>query len=89
MCRQYKDYGSVARDRIERNLNSLDFLKGENVKEKKRELIWLAEYEREHLMLGLERSCEITDIKVIEKLRLFITVTDLYRQIYIAKDIGI
>jgi hypothetical protein len=25
MCRQYNDYGSVARDRLERNLNSLDF----------------------------------------------------------------
>jgi hypothetical protein len=25
MCRQYNDYGSVARDREEKNLNSLDF----------------------------------------------------------------
>jgi len=26
MCRQYNDYGSIARDRAERNLNSVTFL---------------------------------------------------------------
>jgi hypothetical protein len=88
-CRQYNDYGSLARDRTEGNLNSLDFLQGENDAEKKRELMWLAEYEREHLLLALKRLDEVTTREVMGKMRLFIDVTDLYGQIYVARDIGI
>jgi len=89
MCRQYNDYGSVARDHAEGNLNSVDFLNGEVDAVKKQDLMWLAEYEREHLVLALTRLNGIITKEVMEKLRLFIDVTDLYGQIYVAKDIGI
>lgn len=54
MCRMYNDYGSVARDCIERNLNSInfpEFNRGTNVdihsdQSKKEALFTLAEYER-------------------------------------------
>jgi hypothetical protein len=51
--------------------------------------MWLVEYEREYLILDLERLYKIIDIKIMGKLKLFISVTDLYGQIYVAKDIGI
>lgn len=49
MCRQYNDYGSLARDQEERNLNSLNFPEfcGLGVKEGKEELIiWLSSREK-------------------------------------------
>ena len=115
MCRQYNDYGSVARDRAERNLNSLDFpefdrgvggLRATKSREKairdihedtefslsdddekKRELMWLAEYERQCLNLAVKKLEEILPGKTVGELRLFIGVTDLYGQMYVVQDL--
>jgi hypothetical protein len=101
MCRQYNDLGSVVRDQQERNLNSVNFPEflGEGtdsavtmeelMDRKKQDLLVIAEYEGRCLdrVLGeLELSL---DGRMMEKLRLLIQVTDLYGQIYVARDIGI
>ncbi|MCJ1245726.1 hypothetical protein MMC30_002930 [Trapelia coarctata] len=107
LCRQYNDYGSIARDRAERNLNSLDFpefnqglgdgktmmgfnIDGEREREarKKEDLFWLAEYEREGLERAVERLGDVVEGGTMERMRLFVDVTDLYGQIYVARDIG-
>ena len=115
MCRQYNDYGSVARDRAESNLNSLDFPEfdkgvggrratksrenaiGDNYEdtefrisdddEKKQELMWLAEYERECLDLAVKKLEKILPSRIVGELRLFIAVTDLYGQMYVVHDL--
>ena len=115
MCRQYNDYGSVARDRAERNLNSLNFpefdrgvgdhgatksreraireihrdpeFRLSDDDEKKKELLWLAEYERQCLSLAMKNLEEILPGNTVEDLRLFIGVTDLYGQMYVVQDL--
>lgn len=68
MCRMYNDYGSVARDRAESNLNSVNFPEFKNVGStspaedpmdaKKKALFGLAEYERSCLDEALRRLGE-------------------------------
>ncbi|KAK3945231.1 terpene cyclase [Diplogelasinospora grovesii] len=65
MCRMYNDYGSLARDRAERNLNSINFpefsrggasnVDGADDEAKKAALFAVAEYERSCLDLALDR----------------------------------
>ncbi|ODM14970.1 hypothetical protein SI65_09722 [Aspergillus cristatus] len=70
MCRQYNDYGSIVRDRAEKNLNSVNFPEFCEDAEKagagpktvaqveqklKDNLMWVAEYERECCMTALDR----------------------------------
>lgn len=61
MCRMYNDYGSLARDRAEQNLNSLDFPEFDCDKTmvhdeiKKAELFTMASFERSCLELALSR----------------------------------
>ena len=142
MCRMYNDYGSVARDRTEGNLNSIDFPEfagkrrersnncsceaateacgcsnqvagsgrrgdvgaptllddavkdvseanviGEYEKAKK-ELSWLAEYERRGMDAALQELGRlVADQGLMEKVRLFVDVTDLYGQMYVARDL--
>ena len=114
MCRQYNDYGSVARDRAEMNLNSVNFPEfyaggadvtmdhgGESQAldatddgecadddEKKSELMWLAQYERECLELALGKLRAEVSETVMNAVDLFVRVTDLYGQIYVARDIA-
>ncbi|KAF9886600.1 hypothetical protein FE257_011240 [Aspergillus nanangensis] len=101
MCRQYNDYGSVARDLAEENLNSVNFpefwdpLVGETDAEgaegeAKADLMWIAEYERECCMRALDRLAEGTSLAVRTKriLKTFVDVTDLYGQIYVVRDIA-
>lgn len=119
MCRQYNDYGSVARDRAEKNLNSVDFPEfdarggdagammmdqgsgesrapeatgdGEKCADeerKKSELMWLAQYERECLKLALGKLRAEVPETVMNAVELFVRVTDLYGQIYVARDIA-
>ena len=119
MCRQYNDYGSVARDRAENNLNSVNFpefcARGDGAsvntdggssesraveasddddrvstdeETKKSELMWLAEYERECLELALGRLRVEVPETVMNAVELFVRVTDLYGQIYVARDIS-
>ena len=101
MCRQYNDYGSVARDREEKNLNSIDFAEfndldpkespdtaREAVDDAKKQLMWLAEYERDCLTTARQRLSKEVSPAIMDKLALFINVTDLYGQIYVARDIA-
>ncbi|KAK3951397.1 hypothetical protein QBC32DRAFT_215092 [Pseudoneurospora amorphoporcata] len=104
LCRMYNDYGSITRDAGEGNLNSVNFaefhiagggtcssqgLLGEEESRVKEELMWIAEYERR----GLERSMGelegLVGTEEMEKVRLFLDVTDLYGQIYVVRDIGV
>ena len=96
MCRQYNDYGSMRRDFDERNLNSVNFpdfrpSSFENDAEEERikgDLLWLAEYERGCLETTLKRLEGEVKEDVMDALRLFVTVTDLYGQIYVARDVS-
>jgi hypothetical protein len=107
MCRQYNDYGSIERDRAEKNLNSVNFPEfsedvmlndggsdGEEHNVEAREakikeaLFWVAEYERQCLGLAIERLEKEVKEETKNALRVFISVTDLYGQIYVAKDIA-
>jgi hypothetical protein len=95
MCRQYNDFGSIARDRTERNINSINFPEFHDeegkVDEKKlkAELFEIAEYERECLKLATSKLEEKVPQMVLIVFRLFVDVTDLYGQIYVARDIGV
>ncbi|KAF2191563.1 hypothetical protein K469DRAFT_623355 [Zopfia rhizophila CBS 207.26] len=102
MCRQYNDFGSVVRDQDEKNLNSVNFpefdtcaQKSEELSTKelnelrKRDLLLIAEYERRCLNRVVGELEETLERNVMEKLKLFIQVTDLYGQIYVARDIGV
>ena len=119
LCRQYHDYGSVARDRAERNLNSVNFpefggaeaavtdrgddddddetragdpatVDDEQVADeqaRKGQLMWLAQYERECLEGALGKLSGEVSAEVMNAVNLFVRVTDLYGQIYVARDI--
>ena len=97
MCRQYNDYGSIARDRAEKNLNSVNFpefgagvgeVGGDVETRLKGDLLWIAEYERECLGMVVRRLEGMVGGKVREALGVFVGVTDLFGQIYVARDIG-
>ena len=108
LVRQYNDYASVARDRAENNLNSLNFpefherdpqqdngsyqAKVEDEDTMKRDLFFIAEYERECLNLAIDRlNAEMRTSKQgiwkSNALQSFIDLADLYGQIYVARDI--
>ncbi|KAL8665782.1 MAG: hypothetical protein Q9202_001904 [Teloschistes flavicans] len=114
MCRQYNDYGSVARDYKERNLNSVDFEEFQqdipseepwlrtqgpskkttskihsSISQRKKCLLDIAAYERRNLEHSLETLAEECSEHTMNAVRCFVRVTDLYGQIYVAKDIGI
>jgi hypothetical protein len=100
MCRQYNDFGSIVRDRNEKNINSINFPEfhssqfkdGDGEEKEKRlkgELFELAEYERECLGLAGKRLEGKAPKKVLGMFGLFVDVTDLYGQIYVARDIGV
>lgn len=98
MCRMYNDYGSLARDRDEKNLNCVNFPefapagpKSDAVRQK--QLFSLAEFERSNMERGLEVLTEMAahdraKTRVLEKVQMFCDVTDLYGQIYVARDIA-
>ncbi|KAF2228427.1 hypothetical protein EV356DRAFT_562567 [Viridothelium virens] len=90
LCRMYNDCGSLGRDRVECNLNSLDFDEFRSDHEtdrQKRDLLWIADYEFEAVRVSLKRlEEEGVDEKTINALRLFVNVTDLYGQMYVARD---
>ncbi|KAK7418727.1 hypothetical protein QQX98_003745 [Neonectria punicea] len=103
MCRMYNDYGSLARDSDERNLNSThfpEFSSCESLDSRKRSLSRLAEYEHASLIRTLDKldqECRDTpgstlrkdiDSRKLSVLRLFCDVTDLYDQLYVIKDLS-
>jgi hypothetical protein len=100
MCRMYNDYGSVARDREEMNLNSVnfpDFTTGKNsltdVDGLKKQLFTVAEYERKNMESAMTKLWELAGVdktqrRTLDKVQMFCNVTDLYGQIYVARDIA-
>ena len=101
MCRMYNDYGSLARDRTERNVNSVNFPEfgadGATVSDDVlKERLWaLMEYERECLGLAVGRLEGLARSgggkrgrKVVEAVKMFCDVTDFYGQIYVVRDIA-
>ncbi|KAK8117394.1 uncharacterized protein PG998_005675 [Apiospora kogelbergensis] len=102
LCRMYNDYGSIARDRAEGNMNSVDFPEfrlsssPSSLDRAKQELMWIAEYERRGLdgaVAELEKMAAAlgggSDGRtVVEALAVFRDVTDLYGQIYVIRDIA-
>lgn len=104
MCRQYNDYGSIARDRAEKNLNSVNFpefhhnnvvkqegsVENQNdVREEafKAALFEIADYERDCLLFAMQKLGEAVP-KQMGIWKTFVNVTDLYGQIYVARDIA-
>ncbi|KAH9884983.1 Ent-kaurene synthase [Xylariomycetidae sp. FL2044] len=93
MCRMYNDWGSLARDHDEVNLNSVNFPEfgGGKLELAKDKLMDIAQYERHLLEVALDhlqRDIGSREPKWIGALRLFVSVTDLYGQIYVLKDVG-
>lgn len=103
MCRIYNDCGSIRRDREEGNLNSADFpefidagsdrvnndMEATENSRKTRELLEIGGYERERMLSAFEKLKSGLDGSVRNALELFVNVTDLYGQIYVARDIGV
>jgi hypothetical protein len=103
--RQYDDYGSVARDRAEGNLNRLNFpefhqpqlqeSEEQEIRDEiaiKKDLFFIAEYERECLDLVVGKfECRIKAVHVwrleSQGFESFIRTVGLYRQIYATKNI--
>jgi hypothetical protein len=101
MCRQHNDYGSVVRDRVEKNLNSVNFADfhgsttshhPDELEERetmlKEKLLQVAEYERCCRDNALAELDKLVDPGLMKNLRTFVNVTDLYGQIYLVKDIS-
>ncbi|KAM3067355.1 hypothetical protein ACMFMG_005288 [Clarireedia jacksonii] len=95
MCRMYNDFGSIARDNLEKNLNSVNFAEFENsggegteLERRRNALMSMAEYERESLLVVKTHLRPLLDERVKNVVDVFFNVTDLYGQIYIAKDIA-
>lgn len=94
MCRMYNDLGSVARDRQEKNLNSLDFCEfhgSSDIRsdhELKDELYQLAAYERQCVGMTMTELRAVSSEPKAQFVQAFINVTDLFGQIYVEKDIA-
>ncbi|MCJ1349833.1 hypothetical protein MMC31_008074 [Peltigera leucophlebia] len=101
MSRMYNDYGSITRDRLEANINSINFPEFHtspvhDPEAKKQDLetnlLALAQYERECVDTIAERL--VTDLRTsfgdgaakARGLTLFVGVTALYADMYVAKD---
>lgn len=101
MCRQHNDFGSVVRDRVEHNVNSINFaeirdstntqhpslLEGKEAVLKEK-LLQVAEYERRCRDNALDELDRLVDPRLMRNLRIFVKVTDLYGQIYLVKDVS-
>lgn len=96
MCRQQNDYGSLARDRAERNLQSADFsdlylarvgADGSKDAHAKKMLLDIAAYEHACVENAMTELDKYLDQGVMDAIRVFVEVTDLYGQIYIVRDL--
>ncbi|KAE8137311.1 hypothetical protein BDV38DRAFT_293075 [Aspergillus pseudotamarii] len=94
MCRQFNDYGSRLRDLQEKNLNSLDFadFNGDGLSrgqdQHKQDLMELAEFERSCMQVCFAHLSAETSATTTAQIQVFIKVTDLFGQIYVAQDIA-
>ncbi|RWA10591.1 hypothetical protein EKO27_g4513 [Xylaria grammica] len=104
LCRMYNDYGSLQRDAEEKNLNSTNFPEfasfnnsggttHDNLSHAKSELLWVAEYERRGVETSLntlgEELAGDSQRHVVDGIRFFINITDLFGQVYVLKDVGL
>ncbi|KAI0099783.1 Ent-kaurene synthase [Nemania sp. FL0031] len=93
LCRMYNDIGSLWRDQDEYNLNSVNFPEFQNThggrasKDIQSELRWIAEYERTGLEKALSLLESELEVDLIDALKVFINVTDLYGQVYLQSDL--
>ena len=101
LARQLNDLGSIARDRDEYNLNSVnfpeffeDFTFDEAVDNKKREmrikdsLLQLVEYERAIVKMTMVRLEGMLETKIFKAIRCFVNLADLAGQVYIQNDLN-
>jgi hypothetical protein len=96
ICRMYNDYGTLARDRTERNLNSVCFpeFDGEQKTdtELQKELLKLSMYEQKLLDLSvqqLERLCGTRHRRIYHMTKLFYNASRVYNEIYESRDISV
>ncbi|KAF2798681.1 hypothetical protein K505DRAFT_232734 [Melanomma pulvis-pyrius CBS 109.77] len=101
MCRQYNDYGSIMRDAEENNLNSVDFAEFQAGTYGRESLLWtgglfsakqslmaIAEFERKLMEQSFQALREVVSSpEAMGDLKVLIDVTDLFGQLYVAKDI--
>jgi hypothetical protein len=94
MCRQYNDFGSYSRDKQENNLNSLDFsdfnvtICGDLSHPHKQDLMDIAEFERSCMQACFTHLSGEVGATAAAQIQAFINVTDLFVQIYVARDIA-
>lgn len=116
MSRLYNDFGSVERDRIEANINSINFPEfpkyashensdtekatARHKRRLKEDLLELAKHERRSAEMAAERLLEDLEAsggqgggirkrkEKADALRLFIGVTSLYADLYVARDLS-
>lgn len=99
ICRQYNDFGSAFRDWEERNLNSINFPEFREsekagqpfdveAERRKSELLNITQYEKRHLDIAVAELGSLLEGPLVKKIDLFISVTNLYGDIYLVKDIG-
>lgn len=94
MCRMYNDWASIARDRKEQNLNSINFpefhkgLSATTIEETvlKERLFRLCNYERKCLDLSMAELKKVCSEDKAKQIQVFCDVTDLYGQMYMVKD---
>jgi hypothetical protein len=104
LCRIHNDVGSIVRDADEGNVNSINFPEfhissvttvtgDDNHGERARaDVLWIAEYERNALysaIAQLEKELpQSSRGDLMDVLQLYVSVTELYGQVYLVKDVG-
>ena len=102
ICRIYNDYGSLPRDRQEKNLNAVFFPEFEGQAKKKtdvqlrQELARICDYERKCLKVALDELLQIAKKhvsatrakRIHEVVRLFYNASEIYTEIYELRDIS-
>ncbi|KAI8948370.1 hypothetical protein F4801DRAFT_557080 [Xylaria longipes] len=89
LCRLYNDYGSIARDRDEDNLNSINFPEFQgNIDERdiKENLKIIAEYERRCLYVSIAELRPLVTKNLFAALTVFCETAEIYNQMYVLKD---
>lgn len=90
LCRLYNDYGSIARDRDEDNLNSINFPEFQgNIDERdiKGNLKIIAEYERRCLYVSIAELRPLVTKDLFAALTVFCETAEIYNQMYVLKDL--
>ncbi|KAI0545252.1 hypothetical protein F4679DRAFT_482262 [Xylaria curta] len=89
LCRLYNDYGSIARDRDEDNLNSINFPEFQGITDErsvKENLKIIAEYERRCLHASIAELRPLVTESLFAALTVFCETAEIYNQMYVLKD---